>query len=246
MERENKKVSIVYILTGIIILLIIYLGIFISKSFTNDEEEINNAPSVSTMPEVASSCTFDMTMSEFNDIANNTGICAGLNRINLTDVIINGQTLNAFIYYSNNSDENTGIYVNDAQIASVASNSEIHKLTVLDNMLFMTTVNSNSANFEVFDQKMAIVYSLTDALNSLKLEDPTFASMVNTNPSLNPILSTAYVDGNSFNFSNGQITFNSTSKTTCNPGSYSGSSYIITYEDVNFSSPTYVSAIACQ
>ena len=43
MERENKKVSIVYILTGIILLLIIYLGLFVSKSFTNDEVEEENA-----------------------------------------------------------------------------------------------------------------------------------------------------------------------------------------------------------
>ena len=247
MERENKKVSIVYILTGIILLLIIYLGLFVYKSFTNDEvEEENNTPSTTKMPEVASSCTFDMAMSEFNDIANNTEICGALNKINLTDVVVNGQTLNAVIYYSNSDDENTGIYVNDAEIASAASNSVVHKLAVLDNMLFMTTINASSANFEVFDENMGIIYSLADALNSLQIEDPTFTSLAATNPNLNTVLTYEYVDGNSFSFTNGQITFNSTSKTTCMTGSYSGSSYSITYEGSNFTNPTYIAGVACQ
>ncbi len=246
MERENKKVSIVYILTGIILLLIIYLGLFVYRSFTGDEvKEENNTPSVTQMPEVASSCTFDMTMNEFNDIANNTEICGALNKINLTDVVINGQTLNAVIYYSNSEDENTGIYVNDAEISSVASNSTVHKLAVLDNMLFMTTVDANSANFEVFDQNMAVIYSLADALNSVPVEDPTFVSLANANPNLNTMLSPEYIDGNSFSFASGQITFNSTIK-TCTPGSYSGSSYTITYEGGNFTSPTYIAGVICQ
>lgn len=247
MERENKKVSIVYILTGVILLLIIYLVLFIYRTFATEELPDDDTSSVTTLPEVASSCTFDMTMTEFNDIANNTSICGALNKINLTDVIINGQTLDATIYYSGNSDESdTGVYINNAEIASTASATEVHKFGIFDNMLFMTTVNENSANFEVFDENMSIIYSLADALNSLQIEDPAFVSLASTNSSINTILSTEYVDGNSFSFTTGQIMFNSTIKTTCTSGSYSGSSYVITYSGSIFESPTYTTSVICQ
>lgn len=212
----------------------------------NDEIEESEEPIVSSLPEVASSCTFDMTMSEFNDIMNNTDICGALNQINLTDVVINGQTLEAVVYYSTAETDDTGIYVNGAKIAESANSLETHKLGIFYDMLFMTTINQESASFEVFDEDMAIIYSLEDALNSLQIEDPTFVALASTNSSINTVLSTAYIDGNSFSFTDGQVLFNSTSKLTCTAGSYSGSSYIITYEGSEFSAPTYTAGVVCQ
>lgn len=246
MERENNKVSIVYILTGIILLLIIYLVLFVYKSLNSEEPENENYTPDSSMPEVASSCTFDMTMSEFNNIQSNTEICGAVNRINLTDVVINGQTLDTVIYYSNIDAEDTGIYINNAKIADTASNTTTHQFTIIDNLLFMTTVDANSANFEVYDENVNVIYSLADTLNSEQIVDTTFASLANTNPNINTVLSTNYIDASSFNFTSGQIIFNSTSKTTCTPGSYSGSSYMISYNGTVFESPVYISSIPCQ
>ena len=245
MERDNKKISIIYILTGIIIILIIYLIFFVYKTYNTDE--IKEEPDETlSLPEVASSCTFDMTMDEFNNIDNNKNICSALNKINLTNVNIDGQNLEAVIYYSPSpSVSETGVYVNNALISDNASGVVNHKLTVLDNMLFMTTVDENSANFEAYDKNMAIVYSLADALNSLQITDPAFTTLASTNSNLNTILNTNYIDGSSFIFTSGQITFNSTSKMTCTPGNLSGSTYIITYKGTTFSNPTYTTNVAC-
>ncbi len=242
MERDIKKISIIYILTGVILLLIIYLGISVYKSLTAEKTPLNE-PDSDTRLEVASSCTFDMTMNEFNNIESNTEICGALNQINLTDVIINNETLPATIYY-NGSGENTGIYINDTEIASEVSTLVKHKLTVLDNMLFMTTITNDSADFEVYNSNMELIYSLNDTLNNSQIEDPTFTALAN--PNLSNILTINNIDGNSFNFTNGQITFNSTSKLVCTEGAYSGSTFNITYANGVFNAPTYISGVLCQ
>lgn len=238
MERENKKVSIVYILTGIVILLIVYLALFIYKTFNPEEEpNIYNSNIVKT-PQVASSCTFYMTVSEFNNISSNTNLCNSLNQINLTDVILNEKKLNVVVYYSNIYTNDISIYINEERALS-DNVLKVHKMGIFDNKLFITDFSDMEANFVAYDENGINVYSLKDALNSFQIADPAFTLMNITNKTLN----VNNLDVNSFVFENGKVSFNSTAKTCVN--GVSGSSYSIVYTGSAFGAPTYIANVTC-
>ena len=238
MERENKKVSIVYILTGILILLILYLGLFIYKTFNTEEEPHIYDSNIVKTPQVASSCTFNMTVSDFNNISSNTSLCSSLNKINLTDVILNGKTLNVAVYYSNVSTNGISIYINEERALS-DNVLKVHKMGIFDNKLFITDFSEAEANFVAYDENGINVYSLKDALNSLQIADPVFTAM-NTG---NNVLTVSNLDVNSFVFENGKVSFNSTAGACVN--GVSGASYSIVYTGNTFGSPTYIANVTC-
>lgn len=236
MERENKKVSMIYVLTGIVILLIIYLVLFVYKTLNPEVQEKNNS-NIVTMPQVSSSCTFNMTVSDFNNINNNNSLCSSLNKINLTDAILNGKNLNVVIYYSNVYINGAGIYIND-ELALFDNVLKLHKIGIFDNKLFITDFSETEANFVVYDETGENVYSLKDALNSLQIVDSAFKAMNN-----NAFLSISNLDPNSFVFENGKISFNSTIGSCAN--GISGSNYSIVYKGNTFESPTYITNVTC-
>ena len=94
----------------------------------------------------------------------------------------------------------------------------------------------------LFDDNLGfIAYNLYPNMMSSNNTNTT-----NNNPNLINILTINNIDGNSFNFTNGQITFNSTSKLVCTEGAYSGSTFNITYANGVFNAPTYISGVLCQ
>ena len=69
MKSERARVSMIYVLTGVILLLVVYLLLFTYKTL-NPEEKEETKKNVVKMPEVAASCTFDMTASTFDSLEN--------------------------------------------------------------------------------------------------------------------------------------------------------------------------------
>lgn len=236
MERDNKKTGIIFILTGIIILLMIYLILFVYKSSTQQNIQ-NSDESLITVPSVSNECSFNMTIDEFNNIAGNNNICSGMNKINLIDTILNGKQLNVIAYYSTFYIKGVGIYINDNPVF-VDTILKEHKIGIFENKLFITSFSENSANFKVFDENVNNIYNLENELNKIKIVDPTF-SLINKNS----FLTINDLQPSSFVFENGKISFNSTIASCVN--GVSGSNYNITYSGTNFSKINYISNISC-
>ncbi len=233
MKRENKTI-IVYVLTGIVLLLIIYLCIFVYKTLNPPKKPIKT---IIKEPTVSTSCTFNMTTEDYNGIEKNTGLCSGLNKIVLANIVLNDKPFNVTIYYSNTLIDGMGVYINGKLVISDKV-LKTHKIGIFDNKLFITDFSSTSFDFDVFDESGVNVYNLRNALTTLKIEDKAFTTMNISNK----ILSVNNLDRNSFVFENGKVSFNS--KAQCING-ISGSSYSIIYTGNTFSEPTYISNVSC-
>lgn len=234
MIRENKKVAIIYILTGIIILLIIYLCMFAYKTLNPPKKTVHT---VIKEPTVSESCTFNMEIGDFNKISSNENLCAGLNKIVLANVVLNSKPQNVSIYYSKNIIDGMGVYIN-GKLAISDKVLKTHLIGIFDNKLFITDYSDSVSDFNAYDETGSNVYNLRNALSSFQIEDPAFKAM----NLKNQILSVNNIDASSFKYENGKITFNS--KAQCVNG-ISGSSYSILYSGNAFSSPAYVANVNC-
>lgn len=234
MKSARSKVSMIYVLTGIVLLLIIYLVLFTYKSLKPEETKKQEESSGIDMPKVAASCTFDMTASEFDNIDNAENLCSTLNRINITGVSVEGTEMKIIVFYRPDTEtKNTGIYINDAVVNEVANESIQYKFTSMNDRLFITTIMEGSANLVAYNKNVMPVYNLAETLNSLQIQDQV----------LNTVLGTNNIDGESISINDEGVSFNSTSG-TCTNG-VSGVNYTIKYTGNTFENPVAGINVTC-
>ena len=226
MEKEQKRISIIYILTGIILLLIIYLVIFSTRLLESDE----NKKEENDSKEVAESCTFPMIKESFNDIESNELLCNNDNKIEISDVALGGEADEVFVYY--NPSENNKIKNVTFNGSSIVKNSSFLKFASDDDYLFVLS-DTNTLNLVAYDKTGSVRYNLIEALAEANIQDQV----------LGTTLSVDNIDMNSFTFASGAITFNSTLG-NCTNGVL-GINYTINYQDGIFNNPASTSQVTC-
>ena len=233
MKSERARVSMIYILTGVILLLVVYLLLFTYKTLKPEEKE-DTKKNVVKMPEVAASCTFDMTASTFDSLENQENLCSSLNRINISGVEVQNKKMNIIVFYRPGiSSKNTGVYINDNKITNIANENVKYNFISKNDHLFMTTITNDRVNIVAYSKDVMPSYNLEQTLNNLQIEDTV----------LNTVLSTINIDGNSIQITDEAISFNSTSKTCTN--NVSGVNYNIKFTDNTFENPVAIANVAC-
>ncbi len=251
MNRDKMKMVIIYVLIFIILGLVGYL-IYFSLNQNTKTEEKKPAPEqpkvTERMAKVAASCTFDVNLSEFGEMLNDsTKLCDGLNKYNISGITLDGKEQKIVVIYNNGTSANkTGIYLNDQKIISKASTNNQNILGVFDSKLFILSKGQSSGNVEVYNGQGISVYNLSETLSRVQINDAAFIEINKTNPTFNSILSIQNIDMNSFSFAEGEFTFSSDTKLGCNGYAYKGSSYKVTYKGNSFEAPAFINTNACQ
>lgn len=246
---ERAKVFIVYLLIFVILGLIGYLIYFVVNFSSEDKSETKSEKTPITN-EVLSSCTFNSSTEEYNKILegnSSINLCNGLNKIILDDVTVEGEKQNLEVMYVNgNASKGSGyMKFNGLKILSKVSSTYGNILTVFDNKLFVVERNSEYVNILVYTKDGTNVFNLKDTLEASNITDPAFVELAKSGYN-NTILDYNHIDKDSINLSPNLITFNSDSKTTCQAGSFKGSTYTISFKDNTFGNPVYTGNVMCQ
>ncbi len=251
LKGDKFKIALIYVLIFIIIGLIGYLIYFVvTQNKEEDTEKSKNKTSENNeTSEIASQCTFNMTITEFNTLDKSTlPLCTGLNKLMLTDVVLDGVSKPIYVLYSSSGGqiEQTGIYLESNRLVSGSSSEYKNVLGIFDNKLFVLASNLTATNVLAFDNTLTKIYDLDAVLKANKLTDPAFAEINKLNSNLETTLTSAYLDRNSMVFTNGSFTFNSTAGAACVQGqTVKGSSYKVTYNGNSFEIPQFVAMIPC-
>lgn len=245
MNRDNVvKVVIISVVSLVIIGIITFIVLIIKK-----ENEYNGAIKAVTGKKinVAEECVFDVTLKNFNRLANNVSaikLCDSYNKIVINDVTLNEEKVDLYAIYYNGAlevnNKNLGIYLNGKQITRGASFDERNVIRIYDNMLFIKKENIDDTNIVVYNSKGKQKYDFAYELNKIILEDPSFKedNLKETRVTIEN------VDINSYIFDEGEFTFETTSQCTSTQ-EYKGSKYKVTYKDEKFKKPEFLEKIAC-
>lgn len=231
MKGEKRKLIFVYALIFVVIFLIIALTFIVLDSLPEKVEEGSTANEssrldVSVYPNVSNECTFNVTYSEYNALTL-AGCKGGYTRYNLTDVLLNGTSVNVSIVYSDKNQPKTGMFVNDKKIINGVDNVVNIKFGIFENMLFIHDTTDNEQNALAIDSTGKKVYDLSSKLKEEKVSDPLLTTV--------KTLSSKTV-GN-FNFGANVFTF--TGVVTDDAGNVTtGSSYMVTFSGNTFSKVT--------
>ena len=253
MKGDKIKIAVIYVLIFVIIALVGYLIYFVVSQ--NDTKVTTPKDEVDTpvkKNDVAEGCTFNVTMSEFGTLAddsNSLQTCTGLTKFNIENITLDGKTIDLYAVYSNTTSksdaENSGIYLQNRKILSSLTSTEKVRLGIFDNKLFVLSSGEEATNVMAYNSNGGQVYNLSKSLAEANISDPAFVELAKTNPNLSAILDTNHIDGGSFIFADGKISFSSDSKLGCINQGYKGSNYTITYIGDKFNAPEFVSTISC-
>ena len=247
---KNKiRVLLVYFLMLVVFALVGYLIYFVlnyeegsTKSVKKDE---NNSTDNFTIDD---KCTYDITMSKFNDFADGKGpldLCEGYNKFKVSSVLLDNKNLNIeLVYYNgkNSIDDEEGVFINMEKVIGKLSKDNLINLGVFDNVLYIKTFNATEVDVMAYNSDGVEIYRLSKALSVNPVTDNVFTTLQLKNANL----SKTNLDSNSFIFSSGGFSFNSDSKQECVEGQlYKGSTYKVNYIDGTFSAPTFVNNVGC-
>lgn len=231
MKGEKRKLIFVYALIFVVIFLIIALTFVVldsipEKTETGSAAKESSKLDVSVYPNVSEQCTFNVTYSEYNALTY-AGCKGGYTRYNLTDILLNGKTINLSIVYSDSNQIKTGMFVNDKKIINGVDDITHIKFGIFENMLFIHDTTDNKQNALAIDSTGSKVYDLSEKLKKEKVSDPLLTNV--------KTLSSKTV-GN-FNFGANVFTF--TGVVTDDAGNVTaGSSYMVTFSGNTFSKVT--------
>lgn len=246
MKKGNRfRLAIIYILILLIIGLVGFLIYYIMNK--NEHEKQNSETLVSGKAEkekISDNCIFEVPYASFNKLNNNVSalmMCEGYNKLILNDIDF---TKVYVIYYNGflqTDSKKYGIYINDKQVTVGASFDHRNLINVFDNLIFIKKENMQVTNVLTYNDKGRLVYDLQMALARTKIVDKAFKEMGNTK---NTIVSLKNIDINSYEFKQGEFTFETTSE--CASGQqYKGSSYKVTYQNNKFNAPEFVNYVKC-
>ena len=245
MNRDKAVKMAIFVVIGIVIIGII--GVIISIISAGKEKESILNKITSKKIEVAENCVFDVTLRDFNRLANNVSalkLCAGYNKLVIKDVTLNEKKADLYVIYFNGPlevyNKNLGIYLNDKLLTSGASFDDRNVIRIYDNMLFIKKENIDNTNVVVYDNKGKLKYDFAYALNKIILEDPTFKE----DKLRESRVTIDDVDVNSYLFDEGEFMFETTSECT-STREYKGSKYKVTYKDGKFKKPVFIEKIGC-
>lgn len=244
MKGEKGKLYFIYALIIIIIILIIALTYVVltnseKPQSNNDNHEVPKVD-VSVYPEVSETCTFNITLSEYNSLT--TPGCQGeYTRYNITDIDLNGTNNQVTIIYNDQNQNKVGLYVNDERIISNIEALTNVRLGIFDNKLFILDNNQSASNLLMINDNGQKIYDLKETLEAEEIADPAFTQNGNTDS-----ITVEDIDPNSWNFSNDVTTFNTTSNACTLGSSVSGTTYQITYNGETVLAPAAVSMVNCE
>ena len=246
MKGAKIRVAVIYILVIIIIGLVSYLiyNFFINNKDVNNKEEVK-------VNDIAEQCTVNISSGDYSSVinGNNSNICAGLNKLIINDIILDGTQIDLQVnYYNGNTDVDDGImgmYIDGKRILPLASSNNKNNIGIFDNKLFIFVENQDKPNVVVYDKNGKKVYGLDTALAGANISDPAFVEMAKTNKDLNVTLRNSSINSNSFSFGPTEFTFSTALKGKCTVGTNIGSNYKVTFSGDNFSVPEPVSFNVC-
>lgn len=248
MKGDKIKVVIIYILILIIIALVAYLMYIVVSS--NDEKEAEtNVNEPDQTDEIADECKFGVTLAEYNDIINNpaeANLCSGESELTITDITVNGQVQNIKVrFYNGESTSSGGVYLNDREVVTGASLNVKNGIGVFDNKLFIFTDDPDDLNVYAYDENGTELYNLKSSLADAQITDPALSALAQNNANISTIVNSTNIDGNTMNFGANEFTFSTISGAECVSGSYSGSSYRVTFSGSVFNTPEFVTTNIC-
>lgn len=208
MDKEKKKLILVYILIVAIIFLIIALTLVVLDGLPEKEEVSKIYESakidVNPYPNVSDVCNFNVTLNEYNALTM-AGCKGGYTRYNVTDVNLDSKNVKLSIVYSDKNQPKVGLFINDRKVASKVSGVVNFKLGIFENKLFILDTN-DTVNVLAFNKSGVKIYDLKTNLKEADLQ-------------------ASDLDSSSFIFTTNNFTFKNKSGTT----------YIVTHSDENFS-----------
>ena len=232
MEKETFLKLLVGILSAIIVVLLIF--IFTS----NRNHRVNNT---TTEIKIMDECIFNLNTERFNKLAKNQKIsmCGGLNQYNITDITLAGKKQDVYVRFYNGIvyDDNTftGVYINGERAVPNASIDFFTKLAVSNDLLFVVSNDKQKTNIVAFDSDADNIFDLSKMLEEVKVPDP----------SLGDVLKVTNIDFKNIVFGDHEVTFNTNTTQKCQDGTYSGSTFKITYDDEGFNNPVFVNSRTC-
>ncbi len=249
MKGEKVRIIIIYILIFVIVALVSYLIYTIMSSQPVKKEPVSEKEDQSN--EISEKCTFDMTLAEYGEIinGNKSKICGGMNKINITDIMLNQQNLNVMIVYMNGkidqTDRDTGIYIDGDLAARYAANNYINSMGIFDNKLFIYAHNDEELNVMAYNSAGSKVYDLAQTLSSARITDQVLADLAKNHEGLKIIVDPTNIDQNTVQFAANEFTFATNSGLDCTTGMYSGSIYKVAFTGEEFAAPQFINFVNC-
>ena len=245
MNRDKVVKIIILSVITIVIICIIAWVVSIIKAGKERENVLDKI--INKKIEVADNCTFDVTLRNFNRLANNVSaikLCSGYNKIIINDVTLNENKADLYAIYFNGPletiNKNLGIYLNNKLISSGASFDDRNVIRIYDNMLLIKKERLENTNLFVYNAKGKLKYDFAYALNKIILEDQAFkeSNLKETRVTIDK------VNVNSYLFDEGEFIFETTSDCKSTQ-EYKGSKYKITYKNEKFKNPEFIEKIKC-
>ncbi len=241
MKGEKVRVIIIYFLFLILLGLIGYLIYFIYEN--NNETKTPKKQTTNEnvkKEENTKECEFSITLDKFNELYNNAQalqLCEGNNKLSITDIVLQNNAVDTYvIFYNGNSadkDAKNGIYINNNQIVSGASQENKNIITINDNLMFIKKEDNSNFNLIIYNSNGQKIYDLAQSLENSKIEDPILKELSKTNKNITDVVSANNIDKDSLNFAAGSFTFNTIVKET----GQKGSTYTVIYSEEKFQNP---------
>lgn len=238
MKKENKQMIFIYLLLLIIIVLLIILTQVVIESRPKNRRKFNgliDKIDINPYPNVNKECTFNVKYLEYNALTT-AGCVGGYTRYDISDIILDNNTLKVSVVYSDKKQTRVGIFINDKRITSIIESISKIKFGLFDNKLFILDTNNNEANVLAYDKNGKEIYNLKKVLEKIEIKDFVKGD---TN------ISVSSLDPNSFVFSEGVIEFSSISNNCQNGEKSKGSHYKVTYKEDIFEKPEFMNLINC-
>ena len=232
--KSNKWLKLLVIVLSIIIVILLMI-------ILNNNKNVHKVNTKETEIKIQDSCTADNTMKQFNKLAQNADLtlCGGLNQFNITDITLDGKKQDVYVRFYKGTvyDDNTftGVYINGERAVPNASIDFFTKLAVSNDLLFVVSNDKKKTNIVAFDSDADNIFDLSKMLEEVKVPDP----------SLGDVLKVTNIDFKNIVFGDHEVTFNTNTTQKCQNGTYSGSTFKITYNDEGFNNPVFVNSRTC-
>lgn len=246
---KNKiRMLIIYFLMLLVFALVGYLIYFVMTYESPSESKVEKDTYSEEKFEVTSECTYEITMSDFNNFANGKStldLCDEYNKFNVSGVNLENKKLNIELIYYNGATsgiDDEGVFINKERVINNLAKDHLLNLGVFDNVLYIKTFTDSTVDVMAYNSYGTEVYRLSKSLSETPITDAVFKDLSLENTSLN----NTNIDSNSFVFGTGGFSFNSDIKKECLDGQlYKGSTYKVNYIDGTFSNPTFVNNVGC-
>ena len=190
---------------------------------------------VSPYPTVNEECTFDVSISDYNQLSS-AGCEGGYTRYNIGNIVLNEIPLKVSVIYSDKNQIKTGLFINDKKIKSNIDSVGNFKFGIFDNKLFILDKNNGEANAFAFNSEGKEIYNLKTVLENEKVTDLSTGDTY---------ISVKTLNRDTFKFTEGAIEFDSISNSCENGEKSKGSHYKVTYNDEKFEKPEFMELIGC-